>query len=190
MKLLHIDSSIMSTKSVSRGLTAEIVEHYTTLNPMVEITHYDLDAKPVPYLASASFVDEGQQEEGTRIMDDFQKADVLVIGAPMYNFGIPAQLKAWIDHIAVAGKTFRYTENGPVGLVKDKKVIIASSRGGVYSGDLSFLDYQESYLKSVFKFLGLDDSAIQIIRAEGVNMGPEVAANAISSAKSAIPALQ
>lgn len=190
MKLLHIDTSIMSDKSVSRGLTAEIVEHYKALNPALEITHYDLDAQPIAYLSSASFTDEKEQAEGERIMNDFLGADIVVIGAPMYNFGVPAQFKAWIDRIAVAGKTFKYTESGAEGLVKDTKVIIASSRGGVYSGELSFMDHQESYLKGVFGFLGLGENDIQIIRAEGVNLGPEIAAEAIANAKAVIPALQ
>lgn len=190
MKLLHIDSSIMSDKSVSRGLTAEIVDHYKTLNPTLEVTHYDLDAKPIAYLSSASFTDEAEQAEGTRIMNDFLEADVVVIGAPMYNFAVPAQLKAWIDRIAVAGKTFRYTETGSEGLVNGKTIIIASSRGGIYSGEMSSMDHQENYLKGVFGFLGVEQNDIRIVRAEGVSLGPDAAAEAVASAKAAIPTLQ
>ena len=180
----------MSDKSVSRGLTADIVDHYLAQNPDIEVTYYDLDTKPISYLSSSAFTDESEQKAGAKVMEDFLAADILVIGAPMYNFSIPAQLKAWIDRIAVAGKTFRYTENGPEGLVNGKKIIIASSRGGVYSGDLSVMDHQESYLKGVFGFLGVEADDIEIIRAEGVNLGAEIAAAAIANAKSFIPALQ
>jgi FMN-dependent NADH-azoreductase len=103
-------------------------------------------------------------------MDQFLASDVIVIGAPMYNFSIPSQLKAWIDRIAVAGKTFRYGPNGPEGLAKGKKVVIASARGGAY-GDESPADFQEPYLRHVFGFLGISD--IEFVRAEGVAHGPE-----------------
>jgi FMN-dependent NADH-azoreductase len=176
----------MSDKSVSRGLTADIVEHYKSHNPGIEITYYNLDAAPFSFLSSAAFSDEKELAAGAKALDDFIAADKLVIGAPMYNFGIPAQLKAWIDRIAVAGKTFLYTEHGPEGLMHGKKIVIVSSRGGVYSGELSFMDHQESYLKQVFGFLGVDESDIEIIRAEGVNLNPEAAKEAISNAKSSI----
>ena len=190
MKLLHIDSSIMSEKSVSRGLSADVVTHIKNANSDVSVTYYDLDTNLIPYFSSASFTDEKQQALGELIMNDFMTSDVIVIGAPMYNFGIPAQLKSWIDRIAVAGKTFKYTENGSVGLVSGKKVIIVSSRGGVYSGDLSFLDHQEAHLKAVFGFMGITDDDITIIRAEGVNLGPSQAEAAIKSAKSEILKLE
>ncbi len=190
MKLLHIDSSIMSEKSVSRGLSADVVTHIKSANSDVSLTYYDLDTNPIPYFSSASFTDEKQQALAEKIMNDFMASDVIVIGAPMYNFGIPAQLKSWIDRIAVAGKTFKYTENGSVGLVNDKKIIIVSSRGGVYSGDLSFLDHQEAHLKAAFGFMGITDDDITIIRAEGVNLGPSQAEAAIKSAKSEISKLE
>ncbi len=189
MKLLHIDSSILNKQSLSRRLTAQVVEHYQTLEPNLEVTHYDLESNPIAYLSGASFSDAQEQETGARVLNDFLAADVLVIGAPMYNFSIPAQLKAWVDRIAVAGKTFRYTENGPEGLASGKKVAIVSTRGGIYSGEMSFMDHQESYLKNVFAFLGIDADDVEIIRAEGVNINPETAAAAVANAQSAIPAL-
>ena len=116
-------------------------------------------------------------------LEEFLAADIVVVGAPMYNFGIPSQLKAWIDRIAVAGKTFRYTEKGPEGLAGDKTVIIASSRGGLFSPGTpgAAFEHQESYLRAVFSFLGVTD--IRFVRAEGVAMGPDVRANAIAAAK-------
>lgn len=184
MKLLHIDSSITGDKSVSRRLSAAIVDRLTAENPDLEVTHYDLDSAPFAYLSSAAFADAAEQAAGEKAIADFQDADVLVVGAPMYNFSVPAQLKAWIDRIAISGKTFRYTANGPEGLSGGKRVIVASTRGGVYSGDLSPLDHQESYLKTVFGFLGIDD--VSFIRAEGVNISPENAAKAIDAAKAEI----
>jgi FMN-dependent NADH-azoreductase len=184
MKLLHIDSSITGDKSISRQLTADIVEKLTDEQPDLDVTYYNLDSKPFAYLSSHAFNSEAEQQEGQRALKDFKEADIVVIGAPMYNFAVPAQLKAWIDRVAVAGETFHYTENGPEGLAGGKKVIIASVRGGVYSGDLSALDHQESYLKTVLGFMGITD--VEIIRAEGVNMGPEVAAKAIENAKANI----
>ena len=184
MKLLHIDSSITGDRSVSRRLTAEIVERLKAENADLAVTHYDLDSAPFAYLSSAAFADADEQAAGAQAIQDFQDADVLVVGAPMYNFSVPAQLKAWIDRIAVSGKTFRYTANGPEGLSGGKRVIVVSTRGGVYSGDLSPMDHQESYLKTVFGFLGIED--VTFVRAEGVNISPENAAKAVDAAKADI----
>lgn len=181
MNLLHIDSSITGDKSVSRRLTAEIVDRLTAGNPDLRITRYDLDSAPFEFLSSAAFADAAEQATGEKAIADFQAADILVVGAPMYNFSVPAQLKAWIDRIAVAGKTFRYTANGPEGLSGGKRVFVVSTRGGVYSGDLSPMDHQESYLRTVFGFLGIDD--VTFIRAEGVNISPENAEKAIDAAQ-------
>jgi len=126
---------------------------------------------------------------GEAALDEFLAADIVVLGAPMYNFSIPSQLKAWIDRVAVAGKTFRYTETGPVGLAGGKKVIVASSRGGFYGpgSPTAALDHQESYLRAVFGFLGITD--ITFIRAEGVAIGTESRAKAIDAAKSDVAKL-
>ena len=122
------------------------------------------------------------------LLDEFLSADVVVIGAPMYNFGVPSQLKAWIDHLAVPGKTFRYTENGPEGLAGGKTVVIASSRGGVYSqGPAVAMDHQEAYLRSVFGFMGVTN--LHFVRAEGVAMGEDQRSSAISHAVNGIDAL-
>jgi FMN-dependent NADH-azoreductase len=119
---------------------------------------------------------------GSQMLEEFLAADVVVIGAPMYNFSIPSQLKAWIDRVAVAGKTFRYTANGPEGLAGGKRIIIASSRGGVYSEGSAAapMDFQETYLRAVFGFLGVTD--FEFVRAEGVNLSED---NKVESLKTA-----
>ncbi len=160
MKLLHIDSSITGANSASRQLSAVLVAALKAAIPGLEVIRRDLDANPIPHLDSkrlptvrpanapagaVGIADEG----GSDVLDEFLGADILVIGAPMYNFGIPSQLKAWIDRIAIAGKTFSYTANGPIGLAGGKRVIVASSRGGLYAPGMPFEanDFQEKYLR-------------------------------------------
>jgi FMN-dependent NADH-azoreductase len=126
---------------------------------------------------------------GQAALDEFVSADIIVVGAPMYNFGIPSQLKAWIDRLAIAGKTFRYSEKGAEGLAGGKRVIVASSRGGFYGPQtpIAFLDHQENYLRGIFGFFGISD--VTFIRAEGIAMGPEQRAKAIEAARSEIAGL-
>ncbi|AIO43870.1 MULTISPECIES: FMN-dependent NADH-azoreductase [Burkholderia] len=199
MKLLHIDSSILGQGSVSRELSAEIVARFRARDPGLTVTHLDLAATPLGHLAAEHLaaaqgapVDDALKadvEIGQRALEEFLAADIVVIGAPMYNFGIASQLKAWVDRISVAGTTFRYDENGPVGLCGGKKLVIASSRGGVYSVGSPFasFDHQETYLRDAFGFLGITD--ITFIRAEGVAMGADKRTGAIASAKEAAAAL-
>ena len=194
MKLLHVDSSILGQGSVSRQLSGEIVASIRTKHADAEVTYRDLASEPLGHLshlhlaAAQGVVLESDQLQrdvaaGQVALDEFLAADVVVIGAPMYNFGVPSQLKAWIDRLAVAGKTFRYTENGPEGLAGDKKIVIASSRGGVFGPGTpgAAFDHQETYLRALFGFLGVKD--ITFIRAEGVAMGPDARAAAIANAK-------
>jgi FMN-dependent NADH-azoreductase len=165
--------------------------------PGLEVIRRDLDANPIPHLDSkrlptvrpanapdgaVGIADEG----GDNALDEFLAADIVVIGAPMYNFGIPSQLKAWIDRIAIAGKTFSYTADGPVGLVGGKRVIVASSRGGLYAPGMPYEanDFQERYLRAVFTFIGISD--IEIIRAEGLALGPAQREAALNAAHAAI----
>ncbi len=197
MNVLHIDSGILGDHSVSRRLTAAVAAQIKAERPDVAVTYRDLVAQPVAHLSGSHLaaanakpedLDAGLAAEvadGAAILDQFLAADTVIIGAPMYNFALPSQLKAWIDRIAVSGKTFRYTENGPEGLAKGKKVIVVSTRGGVYSsGPAAALDHQESYLQAVLGFLGVTD--IEFIRAEGLNMGPETRETAISGAEATI----
>jgi FMN-dependent NADH-azoreductase len=193
MKLLHIDSSILGQGSVSRTLSAEIVAAVRARHPGIEVTYRDLSADPLGHLTAAHVgalqgapVDPALQRDvtdGQVALGDFLAADVVVVGAPMYNFGVPSQLKAWIDRLAVAGKTFRYGARGPEGLCGGKQLIIASSRGGVFSAGTptAAFDFQETYLRALFGFLGITN--VTFVRAEGVAMGPEARATAIESAK-------
>jgi FMN-dependent NADH-azoreductase len=185
MKLLHLDASSLGQHSVSRELSAAIVNQLAEESPSLQITYRDLSTHNLPHWTPVMDAESDAAKLGQAVLDEFLEADVVVIGAPMYNFGIPSQLKAWIDRVVVAGKTFRYTPAGPEGLAGGKRVIIASSRGGVYStGPAAGMDFQENYLRAVLGFIGIDD--IQFIRAEGVNMSAEHKAKAIASAHHSI----
>ncbi|MDR3539146.1 MAG: FMN-dependent NADH-azoreductase [Acetobacteraceae bacterium] len=200
MKLLHVDSSILGQNSVSRILSAEIVAAEKARHRGLEVTYRDLAAAPIGHLsgehlaaAQGTVPEAGPLQEdlaaGQAALTEFLAADIVVVGAPMYNFTVPSQLKAWIDRLAVAGQTFRYTETGPVGLAGGKRVIVASSRGGFYGPETPRgpLDHQEAYLRSIFGFFGITD--VTFIRAEGVAMGPEPRAKAIDAAKQEIERL-
>ena len=162
MTILKIDSSITGENSVSRVLTRSIVDQLAAADPAARIVERDLVGEPLDHLTLASFAD-------TSVLDEFLAADTVVIGAPMYNFNISSQLKSWIDRIAVAGKTFRYTENGPEGLAGGKRVIIAVSRGGFYEQGHS-LEHVEAYLRPMFNFLGIEP---EFVRADGIAVSPE-----------------
>ncbi|MBB5357805.1 FMN-dependent NADH-azoreductase [Rhodanobacter sp. ANJX3] len=189
MKLLHIDSSALGDYSVSRQLSADIVAELKQQASDIQISYRDLAAQPLPHWTPA-VADAGTAEgrEGNTLVEEFLASDVVVIGAPMYNFGISSQLKSWIDRIAVAGKTFRYTEQGVEGLAKGKQVIIASSRGGMYvDGPFAAFDHQETYLTALLGFLGVTD--LTFVRAEGVSISPENKEQSVKSAQNAIPSL-
>ncbi|GBQ85573.1 FMN-dependent NADH-azoreductase [Asaia sp. W19] len=201
MKILHIDSSILGDNSASRALTAETIAHLKAAHPEAEITYHDLAAHPIPDLSAghvaarfgAEVTDEAIQADlarGNAHVEELLAADIVVIGAPMYNFTVPVQLKNWIDRIAVAGKTFRYGENGPEGLVPGgKKAVLISTRGGNYTPGTPAapMDHQEPYMTAVFSFIGLRD--ITWIRAEGLSRGAEARDAAMSAAKADIAAL-
>jgi FMN-dependent NADH-azoreductase len=192
MKLLRIDASILGDQSTSREMTAAITAAFTRREPTLSVTAHDLAADPVGHLTGPEFFamrgapSEGEENErnaarNAAILEDFLAADIVVVGAPMYNFSLPSQLKAWFDRLAVAGRTFQYTEAGPQGLLAGKRVIVASSRGGIYHGGPAiFLDHQESYLKALFGFFGI--SEVEFIRAEGIGRGPEARTEALAAA--------
>ncbi|GAB2570799.1 FMN-dependent NADH-azoreductase [Dyella jejuensis] len=185
MKLLHLDASALGQHSVSRELTAAIVARVAQEHPSLAINYRDLTAQPLPHWAPVVDAESEAAKLGQQVMDEFLAADVIVIGAPMYNFSIPSQLKAWIDRVLVAGQTFRYTENGPQGLAGGKRVIVASSRGGIYSsGPATSLDFQEAYLRTVLGFIGITD--VHFIRAEGIAMGGEHKTKSIALAHDTI----
>ncbi len=181
MKVLHIDSSILGDASVSRQLSQALIEQLKTKHSALEIEYLDLNTVNIPHLTGAILMgqDAEQTALGEKLLNQYLAADIVVIGASMYNFGLSSNLKAWIDRISVAGRTFKYTENGPVGLAGNKTAYILSTRGGVY-GDNSPMDFQEGLLKAVFNFTGVTD--VQVIRAEGVNMGEDIKTQAINVA--------
>ena len=181
MKLLHIDSSVLGENSASRSLTAAIVTRLRAEHPGIEVAHRDLAAQTLPHFTPVLKEGHPCVARNAEVLDEFLAADIVVIGAPMYNFTIPTQLKTWIDRILTAGKTFRYTANGPEGLVGGKRVVIASARGGIYSeGPATTVDFQETYLKHVFGFIGIHD--LEFVRAEGLNLGAEQRAAALAYA--------
>lgn len=194
MNLLHIDSGILGGISVTRQLSAALVARQRRLHPKVKITYRDLAQHPIPhltgaYLAALTGAPAMHGPElahdlaiGTAVLEEFLAADLVVIGAPMYNFTIPTQLKAWFDRLAVAGKTFRYTESGAVGLLGGKRVQIASSRGGFYGSGtpLHSVDHQETYLKAILGFFGI--THVQFVRAEGVAISPQLRESALGAA--------
>ncbi|WP_329953038.1 FMN-dependent NADH-azoreductase [Stenotrophomonas sepilia] len=185
MKLLHLDASVLGDNSVSRQLSAAVVARFASQIDDLQVDYRDLDANPVPHLRSSSLArtDAAEATDAEQVMQQFLDADIVVIGAPMYNFSIPSTLKAWIDRVAVAGRTFKYTENGPVGLAGGKRVIIASSRGGIYTD--SPADFQEPFLRQVFAFMGINE--VEFVRAEGIAYSPQHREDAIAGALAALP---
>ena len=185
MNILHVDSSALGNHSVSRELGRAVVEKALLVHPAAQVAYRDLAANPLPHWAPAADASDPAVRAGSDVLDEFLAADVVVIGAPMYNFSIPSTLKAWIDRVMVAGKTFRYGANGPEGLAGGKRVVIVSSRGGIYSeGPMQALDFQENYLRKVFGFIGVTD--VEIVRAEGVNLSPENKQRAVAAAHRSI----
>ncbi len=184
MKVLHIDSSILGDNSASRVLSREIISRVTAANPGAEVKYLDLAADSLPHLTgSLALADEVETARNAETISDFLAADVIVIGAPMYNFAVPSQLKAWIDRIVVAGKTFRYTEAGPEGLAKGKRMFVAVTRGSVYAPG-SPAEFAESYLKHVFGFIGVTD--VTFVRAEGLGQSPELREKGMTAALATI----
>ncbi|OCT21165.1 FMN-dependent NADH-azoreductase [Pseudomonas putida] len=195
MKLLHIDSSILGDNSASRQLSREVVDAWKAADPSVEVIYRDLAADAISHFSAATLVAAGTPEEArdaalahearlsAETLAEFLAADAVVIGAPMYNFTVPTQLKAWIDRVAVAGKTFRYTEAGPEGLCGDKKVVLVSTAGGLHQGQPSGVGH-EDFLKVFLGFIGITD--LEIVRAHGLAYGPEHRSKAIDAAQAQI----
>ena len=174
MTILHIDSSISGENSASRQLTKSLVDQLKTSQWGEQVVYRDLASNPLPHLTLDAFAD-------TSVLDEFLAADTVVVGAPMYNFTLPTQLKAWIDRLAIAGTTFHYTENGPEGLVKDKRVIIALARGGFYGegSPAAALEHLETYLRGMFNFIGVEP---EFVIAEGLGVSPEHRESALKQA--------
>ncbi|MDO7218857.1 FMN-dependent NADH-azoreductase [Acinetobacter nosocomialis] len=198
MKILHIDSSILGEQSISRKLAASFIERLNKADHQNEITYRDIVKDPINHLTgeiaagfrnlNINISDENVVKEhqlSDELVAEFLNSELIIISAPMYNFSIPTQLKAWFDRIAQVGKTFKYTENGPVGLSEGRKVVILSARGGFYSKEpLSHMDFQEKYITAFFNFLGIKD--IYFVRAEGTSKAPAIKDIEIQKALSSI----
>lgn len=175
--LLHIDSSILGDHSVSRTVTAAIVARLRAADPSLNVIHRDLVSAPLPHATPASMPADHPLSGGKgdavsqQALDEFLAADIVVIGAPMYNFTVPTQLRAWIDRIVVPGKTFSYGANGAEGLAGGKRVIVALSRGGIYT-DPAFVaaaEHAETYLRFILGFIGIKQP--EFIIADGIQAG-------------------
>ncbi|MDU9367303.1 FMN-dependent NADH-azoreductase [Klebsiella sp. 141203] len=203
MQLLHIDSSILAGNSVSRPLSAAVVAQMKVNVPDINVTYRDLSADPIPHLSGAYLAaatqgaaeqhDSALQQDlalGARVLEEFLAADIVVIGVAQYNFSVPSQLKSWIDRVAVAGKTFRYTEKGSEGLVGNKRVILAAARGGFYAqgSPTESFEHTLTYLKSVLAFFGITNP--EIITADGVAISAEQREASVSAALEQIAALR
>ena len=192
MNILVVNSSAQGEASVSSGLARTFVEQIHSIDPSVRITVRDVGSSPVPHLVAdtvAGIRGAPQSEAELRtlalsdeLIAELQAADVVVIAAPMYNFGIPSTLKSWFDHVLRAGVTFRYTEAGPQGLLKGKRAVVIESRAGVYSkGPAAASDHQEAHLRTLLAFMGIED--VTFVRVEGAAFGPDVAAQALEAAR-------
>ena len=199
MKLLHIDSSVLGPHSVSRQVSAAVVDRLRKATPGLEISYRDLTATPLAHLSGSHLAaGQGATPEaslrddiaaGQAVLDEFLAADIVVLGAPMYNFTIPSQLKAWIDRVLVAGKTFKYSAQGVEGLAGNKRVIVAISRGGYYGADtpMAVAEHLETYLRWVFGFIGVKN--LEFISADGIQVGPEHREKAVAGALQAASSL-
>src|SRR6201995_4516082 len=200
MKLLHIDSSVLGPHSVSRQVSSAIADRLRQATPGLEVTYRDLTTTPLGHLSGSHLAAAqgapssaevlAELATGAAVLEEFLAADIIVLGAPMYNFTIPSQLKAWIDRIVVGGKTFKYGANGAEGLAGNKRVIIAISRGGFYGAGTpaAALEHLESYLRGVFGFIGVTN--LELIPADGIQLGPEHREKAIAGALAAATKLQ
>ena len=196
MNILQIKSSILGGASQSSRLADEFVALLSQQHPEAKLIQRDLAAEPVPHLdgarAGAFFAKPEERTPGQReviaysdaLIDELRRADVLVLGLPMYNFGVPSQLKAWFDHLARAGETFKYTEKGPVGLLAGKKAYVFAARGGLYGDDHS----QTQFVRQFLGFIGITD--VEVIHIEGVAFGPEATQKALTAAAGKVSAVQ
>ncbi len=192
MNILHVDASVLGEHSISRQVSAAIVRRLSAADPRAAVVYRDLAAQPLGHLAGHHLAalkgadpapDHADDvAAGRAALDEFLAADTVVIGAPMYNFSLPTQLKAWIDRLLVAGRTFRYTASGPEGLAGGRRVIVAISRGGVYAAGTpnAAAEHAESYLRTVFGFIGVTD--LTFVAADGIQLGPEHRERALSGA--------
>jgi FMN-dependent NADH-azoreductase len=191
MKILQIHSSVFSRNGQSSRLADRFVAELVAQHPAAQMIERDLAADPVPHLdgarVAAFFAQPGERTEEQRatvaysdaLIDELRRADLIVLGLPMYNFGVPSQLKAWFDHIARAGETFKYTDKGAVGLLTGKKAYVFAARGGLYAGTAN--DWQTQLVRYFLGFLGITD--VQFVYAEGLALGNDSRNLSISTAQ-------
>ena len=198
--ILYINSSARNSGSISRQVTGEFVAKLQASQPGSLVVERDVAANPIPHLDEQKLgafftpADKRSAEQqalvkvSEELIAEVNAADIIVIGAPMYNFSITSTLKTWIDHVARAGVTFKYTETGPVGLIQGKKVYVFTSRGGVYSeGPAKVMDFHETYLRAVLGFIGMTD--ITFVHSEGLGMGEAAVEKAIAQTRETIGTL-
>ena len=190
--LLVINSSAAREGSVSRTLVEVAVAHLIETNPFAEVVRRDLGENPVPHLTTHTLngvrgtpqthAEHRARELSDELIAELREADTIVIGAPMYNFGVTTGLRSWFDYVLRAGETFSYSAAGPKGLLEGKRVIVVESRGGLYSeGPASAVDFQEPYLRHLLGFIGITD--VTFIRAEKIGYGPEARAESLHKAR-------
>ncbi|HTI82597.1 MAG TPA: FMN-dependent NADH-azoreductase [Acetobacteraceae bacterium] len=199
--ILLVTSSLFGDNSKSNQIAREFVDIWQATHPGTTVTERALMPDAIPHLsldvlgAAMTPADKRSAEQAAaaqsadQLIEELEAADAIVLAAPMYNFTIPSTLKAWIDHVARAGRTFRYTANGPEGLLKGKQVFVVTGRGGIYSGDApaKVFDFQEPYLRAILGFLGLND--VTFIHVEGLKISPEAAERGVAQAREAINAI-
>ena len=196
-KILFITSSLFGEQSKSREIALEMLTVFRDADPKTEVVQRDvnrLSHLSGDTLQALATVPENRNERqaelvrlADRLIEEVEAADTILIAAPMYNFSISSPLKAWIDHLARAGRTFRYTATGPEGLLEGKKVFVVASRGGSYSGAAKAMDFQEPYLRAMFGFLGLTD--LSFIHVESQNISPDAAKEGMAAARRKVNAL-
>ncbi|MFL0800266.1 MAG: NAD(P)H-dependent oxidoreductase [Agarilytica sp.] len=186
-QVLRIDSSLFGPQGVSHQLNTHLIEQITKNLTDVNIDVRSLTEGEIPHFSYKTIeaIGSGKAELADTLIAEVQAADIIVLGVPMYNFGVPSEFKAWFDHIARAKVTFEYTANGPVGLLTNKKVYVVTTRGGIHKDQST--DTETPFLKTILSFVGLDD--VVFIYAEGLNMGDELREKAITEAKQHIDAL-
>ncbi len=199
-KLLLVSSSIFGKDSKSWTIAQEFIDGWRQNHPGSVVVERDIGSDPLPHITAEKMgaimtpPDKRTPQQAAaaghadRLIEEVEAADVIVLAAPMYNFSVSSTLKAWIDHIARAGRTFGYTEKGPVGLLKGKKVFVVTARGGVYSeGPAKPLDFHEPYLRGMLGFLGLSD--VTFVHVEGLAVSPESATAGLAKAREKIAAV-
>lgn len=195
--LLQLNTSLYAGEGQSSRLAARFVEGWLAANPGATLVQRDLAREPVPHLDAQRFGAFTTKDEARdpaqkavvaysdRLIDELRRADVIVLGLPMYNFGVPSMLKAYFDHVARAGETFRYTENGPIGLLDGKQAYVFAARGGRYAGTSS--DTQSAYVRQILGFLGIEE--VEFVYAEGLAIGAASKETALARAHHAIDGL-